>query len=170
MESLPINIQTTLNGGGTRPRLDWEMLQSISIGYTRKFVPIEAVRFISTSDSYLKVVQHYIRAQDSKFLFLRANNDIPQKTCFAVDSEVMMYLRGIHYRKLKNQIKNQKCYDCVVAHLNQGPEPSIVQATVCSVMAAWNGYVEDWQAIRQVKPKLLTIVVKLRGRMHTYLR
>ena len=54
MESLP-NTQTTLNGGGTRPRLDWEMLRTNSIGHTRKCVPIEAVRISSTSDSYLKV-------------------------------------------------------------------------------------------------------------------
>ena len=102
MESLP-NTQTTLNGGGTRPRLDWEMLQTNSIGNTRKCVPIEAVRISSTSDSYLKVAQHYNIAQDSKFIFLCANNGIPQRTCSAVDLEVLKYLRRIHYRKLENQ-------------------------------------------------------------------
>ena len=67
MESLP-NTQSTLNGGGTRPRLDWEMLQTNWIGDTRKCVPIEAVRISSTNDSYLKVAQHYNSAQDSKLM------------------------------------------------------------------------------------------------------
>ena len=58
MDGLP-NTQTTLNGGGTRPRLDWEMHSSNSVGNTRKGVPIEAVRISSTSDSYLQVAEQY---------------------------------------------------------------------------------------------------------------
>ena len=91
MESLP-NTQTTLNGGGTRPRLDWEMLHGNSVGNTRKCVPIEAVRISSTSDSYLAVAEQYNSANDPKFAFKCVNNGIPQRTCSAVDPAVLLYL------------------------------------------------------------------------------
>ena len=103
MESLP-NTQTTLNGGGTRPRLDWEMLHGNSVGNTRKCVPIEAARIRSTSDSYLAVAEQYNSANDPKFAFKCVNNGIPQRTCSAVDSTVLLYLRRIHYRKLEKQL------------------------------------------------------------------
>ena len=51
MDGLP-NNQTTPNGSGSRPRLDWAMQPCNSVGNTRKDVPIEAVRISSTSDSY----------------------------------------------------------------------------------------------------------------------
>ena len=90
MDGLP-NTQTTLNGGGTRPRLDWEMHSSNSVGNTRKCVPIEAVRISSTSDSYLQVVEQYNSAKDPKFVFKCVNNGIPQRTCSAVDSAVLLF-------------------------------------------------------------------------------
>ena len=147
MDSLP-NTQTTLNGGGTRPRLDWEMQPSNSIGDTRKCVPIEAVRISSTSDSYLNMAQQYNSKKDSKFIFLCVNNGIPQRTCSAVDSEVLKYLRRIHYRKLEKQLNLQTGYsDCVVAHLLQdGCTPSQVKVTAFSVEVTWSKYVQDWRA------------------------
>ena len=85
MAGLP-NTQTTLNGGGTRPRLDWIMQPCNSVGNTRKCVPIEAVRVSSTSDSYIEVAEQYNSANDPKFIFKCVNNGIPQRTCSAVDS------------------------------------------------------------------------------------
>ena len=85
MDGLP-NTQTTLNGGGTRPRLDWIMQPCNSVGDTRKCVPIEAARISSTSDSYIEVAEQYNSANDPKFIFKCVNNGIPQRTCSAVDS------------------------------------------------------------------------------------
>ena len=143
MESLP-NTQTTLNGGGTRPRLDWEMLHGNSVGNTRKCVPIEAVRISSTSDSSLAVAEQYNSANDPKFAFKCVNNGIPQRTCSAVDSAVLLYLRRIHYRKLEKQLGLQKQYrDCAVAHLQRDSNYSFQQVTTCAVSATWSKYVNN---------------------------
>ena len=141
------------------------------IGDTRKCVPIEAARISSTSNSYLKVAQHYNSAQDSKLIFLCANNGIPQRTCSAVDSEVLKYLRRIHYRKLESQHTIQKGYgDCVVAPPIQGHVPSIVQATACFVRATRDRFVKDWQATAsQVQIYCLRLVPPLGRAYRIYL-
>ena len=72
-EGLP-NSQTTHNGGGTRPRLDWEMNERNSVGDTRKGMPMEAVRISSTSDSYLEMTERYNSSKDPKFAFKCVNN------------------------------------------------------------------------------------------------
>ena len=102
LDGLP-NTQTTLNGGGIRPRLDWIMQPCNSIGNTRKCVPIEAVRTSSTSDSYIEVADQYNSADDPKFIF-KCVNGIPQRTCSAVDSAVMFFLRRVRCRKLEKQL------------------------------------------------------------------
>ena len=124
------------------------MQPSNLIGGTRKCVPIEAVRISSISDINLNMAQQYNSKKDSKIIFLCVNNGIPQRTCSAVDSEVLKYLRRIHYRKLEKQLNLQTGYsDCVVAHLLQDEcTPSQVRATAFSVEVTWSRYVQDWQA------------------------
>jgi site-specific DNA-cytosine methylase len=147
MDGLP-NTQTTLNGGGTRPRLDWEMHSNNSVGNTRKGVPIEAVRISSTSDSYLQVAEQYNSAKDPKFVFKCVNNGIPQRTCSAVDSAVLLFLRKVRCRKLEKHLKVQSQFsDAAVTHALHVFAHSFKQVTACAVEATWKHHVNKWQAL-----------------------
>ena len=106
-EGLP-NSQTIHNGGGTRPRLDWEMRECNSVGDTRKCVPIEAVRISSTSDSYISMAEQYNSSKDPKFIFKCVNNGIPQRMCSAVDGAVLLFLRRIRFRKIEKQLQGSQ--------------------------------------------------------------
>ena len=48
------NSQTRFNGGGRRPKLNWQMGQSNPVGDTRLAVPIERSCMASLSDSYIE--------------------------------------------------------------------------------------------------------------------
>ena len=54
------NSQTTYNGGGRRPRLDWIMNPDKPVGKTRMATPVEAIRMASLSDTYLDWVKTII--------------------------------------------------------------------------------------------------------------
>jgi hypothetical protein len=146
MDGLP-NTQTTLNGGGTRPKLDWVMRADNSVGNTRKSVPIEAVRLSSTSDSYIEMADQYNSANDPKFIFKCVNNGIPQRTCSAVDSAVLLFLRKVHCRKLEKQLNlpSQFSY-AAVTHVLCDSAHSFKQATACAVEATWKHHVNKWRA------------------------
>ena len=105
------NSQTTYNGGGRRPRLDWVDNNQNDVGPTRLAAPIEAIRFASLSDSYYAWIRQNFNScvpsirRDGRaitldeFIFMSVNNGIPMRTSYAVDSNVMLWLKRIKYRK-----------------------------------------------------------------------
>ena len=118
-----------------------------SIGNTRKCVPIEAVRISSTSDNYIEVAEQYNSANDPKFIFKCVNNGIPQRTCSAVDSAVMLFLRRVRCRKLEKQLGLPIQFsDAAVTHVLHGFATSFKQATACVVEATWRHHVNTWRA------------------------
>ena len=58
------NSQTTYNGGGRRPRLDWVDHNHDDVGPTRLAVPNEAIRFASMSDTYLAWISSHFKSCD----------------------------------------------------------------------------------------------------------
>ena len=85
------NSQTTYNGGGRRPRLDWQLTKDGPVGPTRLAVPIETVRMASLSDSYLQWAYQFKHSPG--FLRECVNNGIPNQICYAVDKAVMLVLQ-----------------------------------------------------------------------------
>ena len=142
MESLP-NSQTTYNGGGTRPRLDWQMNETNSVGATRKCVPIEAVRISSTSETYLPIAESY--KADPAFVFKCVNNGIPQRTCSAVDKAVLLFLRRVRNRELELKLAINKGFgDCVVQHVHA---EACEMAAVMAASKAFREYADKWPAV-----------------------
>ena len=142
MESLP-NSQTTYNGGGTRPRLDWQMNKTNSVGATRKCVPIEAVRISSTSETYLPIAESY--KADPAFVFKCVNNGIPQRTCSAVDKAVLLFLRRVRNRELELKLAINKGFgDCVVQHVHA---EACKMAAVMAASRAFRAYADKWPAV-----------------------
>ena len=88
------------------------MNKTISVGATRKCVPIEAVRISSTSETDLLIAESY--KADPAFVFKCANNGITQSTCNEVDKAVLLFLRRVRNRELELKLAINKGFgDCV---------------------------------------------------------
>jgi site-specific DNA-cytosine methylase len=115
------NSQTTYNGGGRRPRLDWVDHNHNDVGPTRLAVPIEATRFTSMSDTYLAWISSHFKSCEptirrggraitlDEFVFLSVNNGIPMCTSYAVDSNAMTWLKRIKCREAEGCVLFQQC-------------------------------------------------------------
>jgi site-specific DNA-cytosine methylase len=99
----PFNGQTSVNGGGQRPRLDWVDTGDNDIGATRLTVPTEAVRVASLPKWFQTTIEDV--NDDDRFLFRGINNGIPARTSTAVDLAVMNVL----------QMAKAKLQECDVA-------------------------------------------------------
>lgn len=112
------NTQLTTNGGGVRPRLDWD--RTTEIGETRLTVPIETVRIASLPSSYLTWARSV--NPDDKFLTSCVNMGVPLRTSTRIDDAVHAILvrAGIEFdverhtdRDIIDSILNDKDSDDV---------------------------------------------------------
>ena len=105
------NSQTIYNGGGRRPRLDWQMLPDNPIGPTRLPVITETIRMASLPQSYLRFAEQHFTSNcqcatcsdgvsNSSTSFAREciNNGIPKRACYAIDTAVMQVLQRLKQR------------------------------------------------------------------------
>ena len=85
-----LNGQTSYNGGGQRPSVDWKPGNCVS--RTRLVVPIETVRAASlddTSDSgYAQWASTFVSERHDTFLRLCVNNGVPMRTGTAIDEVI----------------------------------------------------------------------------------
>jgi site-specific DNA-cytosine methylase len=89
-----LNGQTTLNGGGRRPTLDWKLGESIE--KTRLVVPKETVAAASLPHDYLEFSKAFAEGDEDDYLRLCVNNGVPIRIGVALDSEIKKVLtRGI---------------------------------------------------------------------------
>ena len=89
-----LNGQTTLNGGGRRPTLDWKLGESIN--KTRMVVPTETVRAASLPHDYENFVKAFAEGDEDDFLRLCVNNGVPIRSGVSIDSVIKKVLmRGI---------------------------------------------------------------------------
>jgi site-specific DNA-cytosine methylase len=94
-----LNTQTSYNGGGQRPKLDWQAGQAIS--GTRLTVPIETVRAASHDDSesggYADWASSFCAPENDRDDFVRlcVNNGEAQRTSVAIDDCVMLLLKRV---------------------------------------------------------------------------
>ena len=92
-----LNTQTTLNGGGRRPELNWKSGQKIL--RTRLTVPTETMRAASLPDDYITWCYGYADGMEShKFLRKCVNNGVPLRVGTAIDAEVMRVLTRAKHR------------------------------------------------------------------------
>ena len=90
-----LNGQTTLNGGGRRPTLDWK--HGEAIGSTRLCVPIETVRAASLPFDYEMFATSFADGDPDDYLRLCVNNGVPIRTGVAIDSVILKVLQiGLH--------------------------------------------------------------------------
>ena len=94
------NSQTKYNGGGRRPRLDWQLNPTAPVGPTRLTVPVETVRAASISETYLDWCRQF--NQDDRFLRECVNNGIPNRTSYAIDCAVMAVLKHPQEQSVPN--------------------------------------------------------------------
>ena len=89
-----LNGQTTLNGGGRRPTLDWKLGESIT--KTRMVVPTETVRAASLPHDYENFVKAFAEGDEDDFLRRCVNNGVPIRSGVSIDSAIKKVLmRGI---------------------------------------------------------------------------
>lgn len=90
-----LNGQTTLNGGGQRPSLEWKRGETI-VG-TRLCTPVETVRAASLSDhnteGYQQWAVQFTNGDQHNFLRKCVNNGVPQRTSVAIDTQVLRVLK-----------------------------------------------------------------------------
>ena len=88
-----------------------------------------------------------VAQEQNKFIVKCVNNGIPQRTCSAVDSAVLLFLRKVHCRKLEKQLNlpSQFSY-AAVTHVLRDSAHSFKQATACAVEATWKHHVNKWRA------------------------
>ena len=83
------NCQTTHNGGGMRPPIDWVPGQRIE--RARLTTPIECVRLASLPDEYLNMIRDI--DEDDTFLFQCVNMGVPLRTASSIYDEVARVMR-----------------------------------------------------------------------------
>jgi hypothetical protein len=89
-----LNGQTTLNGGGRRPTLDWQ--EGEDIKYTRLVVPKETVSAASLPEDYIEFAKAFSGGDEDDFLRLCVNNGVPIRTGVALDTAIKKVLtRGV---------------------------------------------------------------------------
>ena len=110
-----LNGQTTLNGGGRRPTLDWKLGDDINL--TRLCVPIETVRAASLPSDYAEFTAAFSDGKPKdEFLRLCVNNGVPVRTGVAIDgaikSVMMKALRRID-KPTKRWASLAHTYECI---------------------------------------------------------
>ena len=126
------NSHTRFNGGGRRPKLNWQMGQSNPVGDTRLAVPIESSRMASLSDSYIEWCSPFFDSRDPVNITTCINNGIPMRTCCAVDSAVHGFLSRISSRISEAEV-------CRGSVPNQEPVSLHISAKVTLMQLRNNG-------------------------------
>ena len=86
-----LNGQTTLNGGGRRPALDWKHGEAID--KTRLCLPVETIRAASLPSDYSDFAAAFAEGGSTDvFLRLCVNNGVPVRTGVAIDSAIKAVL------------------------------------------------------------------------------
>ena len=95
-----LNSQTTLNGGGRRPALDWKHGEAID--KTRLCLPVETIRAASLPSDYSDFAAAFAEGGSTDvFLRLCVNNGVPVRTGVAIDSAIKAVLmRALNQLKM----------------------------------------------------------------------
>ena len=98
-----LNSQTTLNGGGRRPALDWKHGEAID--KTRLCLPVETIRAASLPSDYSDFAAAFAEGGSTDvFLRLCVNNGVPVRTGVAIDTAIKAVLmRALNQLKKPTQ-------------------------------------------------------------------
>jgi site-specific DNA-cytosine methylase len=115
------NSQTIYNGGGRRPRLDWELRHDNPVGPTRVTTPVETVRIASLPSDYPTITQTHwkqgcmcktCQEQPNKTVtaFTREciNNGIPVRTSYQIDYSILQHVKAATRQPTANTAHQSK--------------------------------------------------------------